>query len=312
MDLWRETVLITGGTGSLGTALIPRVIAAGAQEVRVLSRDEVKQAALKVVYPDVRFILGDVRDLHACYEAVSGASVVIHAASLKYVDLSEQQPTEYALTNVLGTIHMIRAALHEGVRIMVGISTDKACCPINTYGMTKGLLEKLFVESHTRRTSHDVTDFVVCRYGNVLGSRGSVILKWQQARLNGDPLLVTDPTMTRFFFTLDDAVGLIEKALVLPSGLILSKAMPATTLEDLAEVMQGDAGIKVVGRRLGEKPHEDLLATHEMPRVSQDGDFFLYNPLGAPCGDVPLPPYTSAMARRLTREELLSLTAPWR
>lgn len=311
-----DKILITGGTGSLGQALIPRFLAANAREVRVLSRDEVKQAALKIRHPEVRFILGDVRDLRACYEAVRGATIVIHAASLKYVDLSEQQPTEYALTNVLGTINMIEAALYEHVHMMIGISTDKACQPFNTYGLTKGLLEKIFMESHTRRwgvKSDPITDFVVCRYGNVLASRGSVILKWQEARMKNEPLLVTDPSMTRFFFTLQDAVDLIDIALDTPSGLIVSKAMPAARLGDLAEVMKGSSGeVKIVGRRPGEKSHEDLLSEYEMPRVSRDGDLFYYDPhMKTPHTNIE-PPYTSALAHRLTTAELTRLVAPWR
>lgn len=309
-----SVVLITGGTGSLGQALIPHILAGGsARELRVLSRDEVKQAALKVKYPDVRFMLGDVRDLRACYEAVRGVHVVIHAASLKYVDLSEQQPTEYALTNVLGTINMIQAAMYEGVETMVGISTDKAAAPFNTYGLTKGLLEKLFMESHTRRFGQKaMTSFVVCRYGNVIASRGSVILKWQEARKKGEALQVTDPSMTRFFFTLDDAIELIDLALGMPSGLIISKAMPATTLGALAAVMQGPKGIVIIGRRPGEKSHEDLLTEHEMPRVRRDGDLFYYDPLMKTPSEHPDPPYTSATARWLTPNQLRELTAPWR
>lgn len=308
-------MLITGGTGSLGQALIPQVLAAGARELRVLSRDEVKQAVLKTKYPSVRFILGDVRDLRACHEAVRGANIVIHAASLKYVDLSEQQPTEYALTNVMGTINMIQAVLYESVGRMIGISTDKCCMPINTYGMTKGLLEKFFVESHTRQSWNERgTSFVVCRYGNVIASRGSVILKWQEARQRGEPILVTDPTMTRFFFTLDDAIDLIDTALDAPSGIIISKAMPSATLGDLANVMASDTGLgfKIIGRRPGEKLHEDLLSAHEMPRVSRDGDLFYYDPLMQTPHVAPMPPYTSASARRLTQKELMELTAQWR
>lgn len=312
-SLTGETVLITGGSGSIGHALIPQVLAAGARELRILSRDEVKQAVLKTAYPQVRCILGDVRDLRACHEAARGATIVIHAASLKYIDLSEQQPTEYALTNVLGTINMIQAALHAGVARMVGISTDKCCLPINAYGLTKGLLEKFFMESHT--THHGAesgTAFVVCRYGNVIASRGSVILKWQAARQQGQPIQVTDPTMTRFFFTLTDAVALIDVALAAPSGLIVSKAMPSATLGDLAAVMAGPAGVTIIGRRPGEKPHEDLLSAHEMPRVTRDGDLFYYDPLMPTPHKRPGLPYTSANARRLTRDELTELTAPWR
>jgi UDP-N-acetylglucosamine 4,6-dehydratase len=310
-----DIVLITGGTGSLGRALIPQVLACGVEELRVLSRDEVKQAELQAQYPGVRYILGDVRDLRACKEAVRGASVVIHAASLKYVDVSELQPTEYALTNVFGTINMIQAVTQDGgVNRMIGISTDKMVNPINTYGLTKGLLEKFFVESHTQRKTgffRAATNFVVCRYGNVVATRGSVILKWSEALRKKEPLLITDPTMTRFFFTLNEAVDLIDLALGESSGTIVSKAMPSTTLGELADTMAGPEGIRVVGRRPGEKAHEDLLSTHEMPRVIRRGNFFYYKPLDPPAKHFDAA-YTSFTARRLSSSELLALTAPWR
>jgi len=318
-----DVVLATGGSGSLGRALIPQILAAGVKELRVLSRDEVKQGELHAQYPAVKFMLGDVRDLRACKEAVRGATVVIHAASLKFIDVSELQPTEYALTNVFGTINMIQAVTQDGgVKTMVGISTDKCAGIIqNTYGLTKALLEKLFVESHTQRKSglfKTSTKFVVCRYGNVIASRGSVLLKWSEAKKKGEPLLVTDPEMTRFFFTLDEAVDLIDRALIEDSGVIISKAMPSTSLGQLAETMAGNGIgyvknplIKIVGRRLGEKSHEDLLSTVEMPRVTRRGDIFYYRPLDAPAKHYDAP-YTSFTARRLTPAELLELTAPWR
>lgn len=306
-----DVVLVTGGSGSLGRALIPQILAAGVDELRILSRDEVKQGELHAQYPSVKFMLGDVRDLRACKEAVRGATVVIHAASLKFIDVSEVQPTEYVLTNVLGTMNMIQAVTQEGgVDRMVGISTDKVANAINTYGLTKALLEKLFMESHTQRKRTSTT-FVVCRYGNVIASRGSVLLKWAEARKKDEPILVTDPTMTRFFFTLDEAVDLIDLALVQNSGTIVSKAMPSTTLGELAEVMAGPAGVRVIGRRPGEKVHEDLLSETEMARVIRQEGFFYYRPLSAP-HETTEPAYTSFTARRLTPDELMELTEPWR
>ena len=314
-----STVLVTGGTGSLGRALLARLVGT-VRELRVLSRDEAKQADLKAQYPSVAFMLGDVRDARACAKAVRGVDVVVHAASLKYVDESERQPTEYALTNVVGTINLLHAALAERtVKAVVGISTDKAAAPINTYGLTKGLLEKLFVEASqvpSLALGTEPTRFVVCRYGNVLGSRGSVVLRWAEARRRGETISVTDPAMTRFFFTVDDAVDLVGAALGARSGTIVSKAMPSTTVGALAAAMaQGSlSGIKVVGRRPGEKEHEDLLTAYEMPRVTrsrEDPDVFHYRPLDAPRAYYE-PPYTSDAARRLTNRELAELTAPWR
>jgi UDP-N-acetylglucosamine 4,6-dehydratase len=309
-----DIVLITGGTGSLGQALIPRLLKRNVYDVRVLSRDEKKQADLRAEWPTVKFILGDVRDLRACQEAVRGVTVVIHGASLKYVDISERQPTEYVLTNVMGTINIINAALQEDtVETMIGISSDKACAPLNTYGLTKGLLEKLFIETHLarREKSRALPRFVVCRYGNVFASRGSVVPKWSERIKRGEKIRVTDPDMTRFFFTLDDAVDLIDYALSVDSGTIVAKAMPSARLGDLADVMAGPAGYEVIGQRPGEKTHEGLLSAFEMPRVIRSGDYFLYCPLSEPSKRHG-PPYTSNTARRLTRAELMELTAPWR
>jgi len=306
-----DVVLVTGGSGSLARALIPQILTAGVDELRILSRDEVKQGEIHTLYPNVRCILGDVRDLRACKEAVRGATIVLHAASLKFIDVSELQPTEYVLTNVLGTINMIQAVTQEGgVDRMIGISTDKVANAINTYGLTKALLEKLFMESHTHRKRTGTT-FVVCRYGNVIASRGSVLPKWAEARKTDAPLLVTDPTMTRFFFTLDEAVDLIDLALVQESGVIVSKAMSSTTLGELAEVMAGPAGVRIIGRRPGEKVHEDLLSELEMPRVIRQEGFFFYRPLSTP-HETTEPAYTSFTARRLTPDELMELTEPWR
>ncbi len=309
-----DIVLITGGTGSLGQALIPRLLKRNVYDVRVLSRDEKKQADLRAKWPTVKFILGDVRDLRACQEAVRGVTVVIHGASLKYVDISERQPTEYVLTNVMGTINIINAALQEGtVETMIGISSDKACAPLNTYGLTKGLLEKLFIETHQSRSKVLRTPprFIVCRYGNVFASRGSVVLKWSEQIKRGEKIRVTDPDMTRFFFSLDDAVDLIDYALSMDSGTIVAKAMPSARLGDLADVMAGPVGFEVVGQRPGEKTHEDLLSAFEMPRVVRREDYFLYRPLNDP-NKRHGPPYTSNTARRLTRQELLDWIEPWR
>ena len=310
-NLIRDTrVLVTGGTGTLGTALLPALLNRGA-EVRVLSRDEAKQGIGRTRHPDVEWMLGDVRDPRACQLAVRNVDLVIHAASLKYVDISELQPTEYALTNTLGTINILEAARREPrVRTVVGISTDKACSPFNTYGLTKALLEKLFIEAHAQRVRP--VQYLTCRYGNVLGSRGSVLEKWQAARRAGTTIQITDPGMTRFFFTLADAVALIDAALgFAQSGTVLSMAMPACTLETLAKAMIGEDGkVDVIGRRPGEKTHEELISAHEAPRANylEDG-YILFDPRTAPRADGK--PYTSQTARQLTVAEVRKLIGPW-
>lgn len=303
-----DLVLVTGGTGTLGQALIPELLKK-TDYVRVMSRDEAKQGELARTFP-VEVMLGDVRDPVACRNAVREVDFIIHAASLKYVDVSEQQPSEYVKTNVVGTMNLIDAVFQEKtVRHVVGISTDKACAPFNTYGLTKGLLEKLFVEAHLKRGGAIDTIFNVCRYGNVIGSRGSVVLKWQELAQQGKKIQVTDPDMTRFFFTIDDALNLIDSALMSGFG-IFSQAMPSCTIGALASLW---GEYDVVGRRPGEKAHEDLLSTHEMPRVARQGDLFIYNPLRDPDID-PTPglAYTSDTARRMSRVELDAMTLQWR
>lgn len=303
-------VLVTGGTGTLGSALLPALLSRGA-EVRVLSRDEAKQGIGRSRHRDVEWMLGDVRDPRACHLAVRGMEVVIHAASLKYVDISEQQPTEYVLTNTLGTMHILDAIRREPhVHTVVGISTDKACAPLNTYGLTKALLEKMFAEAHAYRQRP--VQYLTCRYGNVLGSRGSVLEKWQAARREGRAIQITDPAMTRFFFTLEDAVGLIDAALGLgESGTVLSLAMPACTLETLAWAMVGPNGkVETIGRRPGEKTHEELISPHEAARAMyMDRGLILLNPKAMPRADGK--PYTSQTARQLTVDQVRELIRPW-
>ena len=307
-----DRVLVTGGTGTLGTALIPALLERGSR-VRVLSRDETKQNVLAWQYPMVEWMLGDVRDPKACADAVRDMDVVLHAASLKYVDVSERQPSEYIITNTVGTLNLINAILaNGGVRRVIGVSTDKAAAALSTYGLTKALLEKLFIEAHAYRRGSIPTIFTVCRYGNVIGSRGSVVLKWQELTQKGVRIQVTDPSMTRFFFTIDDALRLIDYALwTRRGGIVVAQAMPSTTLGELAAVW---GEYDVIGMRPGEKPHEDLLTEHEMPRVTMDSGLFIYAPLAppTPLAERPFTSYTSASARRLTRDELETLTKPWR
>lgn len=321
-----EKVLVTGGTGTLGGALVPTLLTAGCS-VTVLSRDENKQGELAKVWPGVKWILGDVRDATVCRDAVRGQDLVIHAASLKYVDRSEVETGAYASVNVGGTAAILDACLSEpSVRRVVGISTDKACDPINAYGMTKALLEKMFMEAHHRRRSADGAQYTVCRYGNVIGSRGSVVLKWQAAR-NGGRIMVTDPEMTRFFFTVTDAVNLIDTTIAEPGGAIVSFAMPSARLGDLAALWSPD--YEVLGPRPGEKTHEGLISEREMPFTSlnQEGVFILrttgvkqsqaaQSETASNWNDDRFrwrkPRYDSELARRITGAELANLTAEWR
>ncbi len=304
-----ERVLITGGTGSLGYALTERILSVGST-IRIFSRDEKKQYDMKKQYPECEYMLGDIRDSAAVRDALRDVQAVIHGASLKYVNISELQPAEYVSTNITGTLNLVDAALTTpGLRRVVGISSDKACLPVNTYGLTKAVLEKLILEGNSRQgTNRDIT-FNVARYGNVVGTRGSVVPFWAEKRDAGEALPITNPDMTRFFFTLEEAVDLINYSLKALPGVVLSKKMSACTLGDLAAVMSGPAGVSVVGERPGEKRHEQLLSRDEMSRTELDGEIFVYDPLAPPTYYEPA--YSSNVARGLSTDELRNLIQEW-
>lgn len=298
-----KRVLITGGSGSLGHALTEKMLSDGAL-VTVYSRDEKKQYDMKKLFPECRYLLGDIRDYASIRDAVRDIDIVIHGASLKYVNISELQPSEYVTTNVTGSLNLINAVLDERtVERCVGISTDKACLPVNTYGMTKALLEKIFLEANTRQGKKGRTNFNVARYGNVIGTRGSVIPFWQERRKAGLTLPITNPDMTRFFFTIDEAVGLIYTCLESDAGLIVSKAMKGVTLGVLAEVMRGNSGIEFVGERPGEKCDEFLLSADEMSRTKLEGDMLIYDPSALANREVEHG-YSSQSAEVITENEL--------
>lgn len=308
----RDRVLITGGTGSLGHALVAYLQKVDPTvTIRVLARDEKKQYEMAKTFPDVEYVLGDVRDPAVCRDAVKDINVVIHGASLKYVNVSELQPREYVTTNVMGTINLVDAVLQSGVRRFTGISTDKACLPINTYGMTKALLEKIVLEAQTRQGSHQQCSFTVARYGNVVGTRGSVVPFWQERREEGLTLPVTNPDMTRFFFTIDEAVDLVMNfALVVNPGLIVSKRMSACTVGDLANAMRGNSEVEILGERPGEKHNELLLTEAEMSRTNEHGGIFLYDPNAEPFNPE-ADHFGSDNAPRLSQDELKIMLAEY-
>jgi UDP-N-acetylglucosamine 4,6-dehydratase/5-epimerase len=304
-----ERVLVTGGTGSLGVALAEALRMAGA-EVRVFSRDEKKQYEMSKRFPNCDYRLGDIRDPAACLDAVRDIDTVIHGASLKYVNIGEAQPYEYVTTNAVGSLAILNAVLMAGtVHRFVGISSDKACLPVNVYGMTKALLKRLTIEANDRQGSLGGTVFNVARYGNVVGTRGSVVPFWRECVAAGKPLPVTNPAMTRFFFTIDEAIDLIDASLAAAAGAVLSKRMNACSVMDLAEVMRGELPIEVVGERPGEKLHEMLLSDFEMSKtiLRQPSDIFEYRPGGPLWADGGA--YTSDVAPQLDREQIAKLLA---
>ena len=255
-------ILITGGAGSIGRAIIRRAQRERwPAEITIFSRSEYLQAALRQHYPHVRCVLGDVRDRAAVMAAVAGHTTVIHAAAMKRIPECEAQPLECSATNVLGTQHVIDACVMHGVATCVGISTDKAVRATTVYGGSKLAMERLFTNA-ARTTGRR---FVVARYGNVVASRGSVIPIWRAAAAAGQPLPITDPLATRYWFGIEQAVDVVlHTATEIPNGHILVPELPALRLCDLAAIIAPGSALDVIGWRSVEKLHEELLHADEL------------------------------------------------
>lgn len=280
MTISAGPVLITGGTGSFGGTMVRRLLAAGAEEIRVLSRDELKQNDMRAQLDDprVRFYIGDVRDRESVDRAMVDVQRVFHAAALKQVPSCEFFPMEAMRTNVQGSANVIESAHAHGVEAVVCLGTDKAAYPVNAMGMTKALMEKV-AQAFARNHPNSATTVSTVRYGNVLCSRGSVIPLFVRQIRRGDALTLTDPTMTRFLMSLDEAVGLVEHAFehAEPGDLFIRKA-PACTVETLAiavsELLDVEPNLKVIGTRHGEKLYETLATREELLRAEDQGDYF--------------------------------------
>jgi UDP-N-acetylglucosamine 4,6-dehydratase len=279
-SLQDKRLLITGGTGTFGNAVLKHALAVGLAEIIVYSRDEKKQDEMRRAYanPKIKWTIGDVRDFAALSDAMSEVDFVFHAAALKQVPSCEFYPMEAVRTNVLGTDNVCNAASANGVGRVVFLSTDKAAYPINAMGMSKALAEKI-VTAKSRVAAERGTVLCCTRYGNVMASRGSVIPLFVEQILAGKPVTITDPQMTRFMMSIDDAVNLVLYAFEKgePGDLFVRKA-PAATLSDLGEsiqrVMGRRVGTTVIGTRHGEKLYETLLTREEMAHASDDGDYF--------------------------------------
>lgn len=276
-------LLITGGTGSFGGAVLRRFIDSGVREIRILSRDEKKQDDLRKKYgsPKLKFYIGDVRDYRSVMNAVRGADYIYHAAALKQVPSCEFHPMEAVKTNVLGTENVLEAAIEARVKRVVCLSTDKAVYPINAMGISKAMMEKVLI-AKSRASEHTV----ICgtRYGNVMASRGSVIPLFLEQIRSGAPMTVTDPSMTRFMMTLEDAVDLVLYAFnhAKPGDIFVQKS-PAATIETLARAVGAAIGtpdypVKVIGTRHGEKLFESLLSREEMAAAEDLGDYYRVPP----------------------------------
>lgn len=275
-----KTILITGGTGSFGQAVVDRFLETDIKEIRVFSRDEKKQDDLRKQYnnPKLKFYLGDVRDSLSVETATRGVDFVFHAAALKQVPSCEFFPIEAVKTNILGTENVIQAAIRENVKKVICLSTDKAAYPINAMGISKAMMEKVFV-AKSRNVDADETLICGTRYGNVMASRGSVIPLFIDKIKIGEPLTITDPDMTRFLMSLEEAVELVIHAFKhAHTGDIMVQKAPASTVGDLAqallELFNADNDIKIIGTRHGEKKAETLLTREEYAQSEDMGDYF--------------------------------------
>jgi len=280
-----QVLMITGGTGSFGNAVLRRFLESDLREIRILSRDEKKQDDMRKRYnhPKLKFYLGDVRDMRSLNHAFRGVDYCFHAAALKQVPSCEFHPMEAVRTNVLGTENVLDAAVAAGVKRVVCLSTDKAVYPINAMGISKAMMEKVMVAS-SRNLNGTGTTICGTRYGNVMASRGSVIPLFVEQVLAGQPITITDPNMTRFMMTLDDAVELVLYAFEHGrNGDIFVQKAPAATIAVLAQALLKVMGrpaheIRVIGTRHGEKLYEALLSREEMAAAQDLGTYYRIPP----------------------------------
>jgi len=324
-DFEGKRLLITGGTGTFGNAVLHRFLDAGLKEIRIFSRDEKKQEDMRIAYanPALRFILGDVRDPHSLDEAVQGVDYIFHAAALKQVPSCEFYPLQAIQTNSIGTGNMLDAAIKHRVQRVVVLSTDKAAYPINAMGMSKALAEKITVAKARVGAEYGLT-FCRTRYGNVMASRGSVIPLFIEQIRAGKPLTITEPRMTRYMMSIDDAVDLVVYAFknAEPGDLFVHKA-PSATIGDVAaallKIFKADNPIKLIGMRHGEKLWETLLTREEMVCAEDRGEYFrvypdardlnyaLFTTQGMESDPAEISDYNSHSTRRLNLDETIEL-----
>ena len=327
-NLKSSVVTITGGTGSFGSTMVKDLIKQDVAEIRIFSRDENKQDSMRNSIKDerVRFFIGDVRDASSVENVMKGTEYVFHAAALKQVPSCEFFPMQASLTNVTGSSNVLDAAIKAGVKSVVCLSTDKAVYPINAMGMSKALMEKV-AQSYARNIGSGSTKVAITRYGNVLMSRGSVIPLFLDQIKNGQPVTITDGTMTRFLMSLSDSVELVKYAFThANSGDLFVKKAPGCTVDVLVEALSKIAGksgkveIKNIGIRHGEKMSEVLLGSEERARATDLGDFFQV-PLDTRSLDYhvyfdkgqeqskEIEPYTSSNTKQLSVDEVVDLVS---
>jgi UDP-N-acetylglucosamine 4,6-dehydratase/5-epimerase len=285
-----SSILITGGTGSFGKAFLARMLETrNPAKVIVFSRDELKQYEMKQTYgddPRVRFFIGDIRDRDRLRMALHGVDYVVHAAALKQVDTAEYNPMEYVKTNILGSENVMLASMDAGVKKVVALSTDKASSPVNLYGATKLTADKLFISSNHYAHNYG-TAFAVVRYGNVMGSRGSVIPFFRRLAEEGKPLPITDFRMTRFWITLPQAVDFVIRSFsTMQGGELYVPRIPSMRVVDLAKAIAPGAELIEVGIRPGEKLHEEMISTEDARRTLRQEDRYVVMPTLAEWGFV--------------------------
>ncbi len=275
-----KTILITGGTGSFGKKFVTTVLERFSPgKIIIYSRDELKQYEMQQYLPDdgttpMRYFIGDVRDLRRLKMAMEGVDIVIHAAALKQIPAAEYNPFEAVKTNILGGQNVIDAALERGVHKVIALSTDKACAPINLYGATKLTSDKLFIAANNYKGKHDIR-FSVVRYGNVMGSRGSVVPLMLKKRANG-VLPITDKRMTRFNITLQEGVDFVLKNLErMQGGELFIPKLPSYRITDVAEAIGPDCKQEIIGIRPGEKLHEEMISVAEARNTIEFSDFYI-------------------------------------
>ncbi len=317
-----KTLLITGGTGSFGNAVLKKFLNTNIKEIRIFSRDEKKQHDMRVemMNPKIKFYIGDVRDYNSISNAMNGVDYVFHAAALKQVPSCEFYPIEAVKTNVLGTENLLNAAINNNVKKVICLSTDKAVYPINAMGISKAMMEKVMI---AKSRSSGSTTLIGTRYGNVMASRGSVIPLFHNQIISNQPITITDTNMTRFMMTLEDAVDLVLYAFKYGnSGDIFVQKSPASTIGELAnalkKIYKSNVPIKIIGTRHSEKLYETLMSKEELLSSEDLGNYFRikadnrdlnYNKYFSEGNQnlEKLDDYHSHNTRRLEEEELISL-----